>query len=224
MKNQNLNYVAPNTLAQEISENISGRIIQGNLKDGHQLKVLALADEYQTSQTTIRDALQILERSYMAKYIPRRGWFVVSISKDKIDEIWEIKKRLWGYAFRLFCMKNHDNPALISEYCEYTTRYIRAAENGQMEEAFQNNHIMADFVLQNCGNEQLRRMLTDIENMVKRIRRQGFHLSHATPEPIRITKLCMEDVLNNQPLLLEKHNEEYVEYDRQVLLSNLSKL
>jgi DNA-binding GntR family transcriptional regulator len=214
------NYTTPKTLAQQIAENISSRIIAGEFPHNYQLKVLDLAGDYSASQTVIRDALNILDKGFIVENIARKGAFVRAISSDEIYAVWEIKKRLWSYAFRLFCENHHGNIEIIAEFNRIMDGIIESGKKHLPDELFNYNFELANFLIANCESDQLAMILSSLEVQVKHYRHASILLDDNMDETARLMSAIQEAVQSNQPLLAEQYGAEFIEMDRRTLLNS----
>ncbi|SMC79348.1 GntR family transcriptional regulator [Papillibacter cinnamivorans] len=217
-------YVAPNTTARQVADHLSKRIVNGELETGRPLKILELAAEYSVSQTSVREALHILEKSYLVESVSRRGFFVKGVTADEIYDVWEIKRRLWGYAARVFTERNYASPEIRDRALELCSRLAAAAQKGKYEDAFSYNFQLSDHLIRYCGNEQLGKILQSIENLVKRWRIRSIRMGDNLGETGRLMVLFSDALRDNRPDLAEQHIEEFIRMDRRTLLEHLNEL
>lgn len=95
LRNQKLN-----SLAAQVYERLRASIIRGTLPPGSKLLELDLAQELGTSQSTIREALQRLEREGLVERHSYRGSYVTSLSATEIHECFVIRSMIEGFAAR----------------------------------------------------------------------------------------------------------------------------
>lgn len=70
------------------------RIFEGALLPGTRLRQKALADEFETSETPIREAFRRLEALGLVRLDPRRGVRVAPIDKDEVETSLLVRSRL----------------------------------------------------------------------------------------------------------------------------------
>ena len=73
---------------------IKNKILSFEYAPGYQLKEIPLAEELNLTRTPIRKAIVKLENEGLVKTYPHRGAFVVSLSREEIDEIFEVREAL----------------------------------------------------------------------------------------------------------------------------------
>jgi DNA-binding GntR family transcriptional regulator len=69
-------------------------IIMGVRGSGERLNVEAIADEYNTSVTPVRDALQMLSHEGLVDIKPRSGYFVKSITLKQLRDLLDVRRVL----------------------------------------------------------------------------------------------------------------------------------
>lgn len=79
------------SLSDQLAYIIKDKIINGELKPGEKVKVRDLAEEFQTSTTPVRDALNKVVSDGMATVSPRVGYFVKSFSDKDVDDIFFVR-------------------------------------------------------------------------------------------------------------------------------------
>jgi len=77
-----------------IYKKIRRAIIMGNLPSGERLNVEAIAQEYNTSVTPVRDALQMLSHEGLVVIKPRSGYFVESITLKQLRDLLDVRRIL----------------------------------------------------------------------------------------------------------------------------------
>ena len=76
-------------------------IIRGNFPPGQRLLEEELAHRFGVSRGPVRGALQRLEQEGLVRSYPRRGVYVVGLSREAIDEIYDMRLLLEAHAARL---------------------------------------------------------------------------------------------------------------------------
>jgi DNA-binding GntR family transcriptional regulator len=87
-------------LAKSVFDALRKAILEGKLKPGEWLRQENLATDLDVSQTTIREALNLLVGEGLAVRIPYRGVRVVMVSSSDLGDIYEMRAVLEGIAAR----------------------------------------------------------------------------------------------------------------------------
>jgi DNA-binding GntR family transcriptional regulator len=118
-------------------EHLKTSILSGRFNPGERLTEEHLAKELGISRTPIREALHKLESEGLIKPLPTRGFVASRDSKEEVEELFEIRAVLEGYALRVICGRITD-PVL--EQLEEAVQKAEDALRGHcLEELFQWN-------------------------------------------------------------------------------------
>lgn len=82
----------------QIYERIRQDILDGRYTKGQSLIEQRLAEKFGVSRTPIREVLRQLELDGLVESIPNRGVFVIGITREDIEHIYEIRQRIEGLA------------------------------------------------------------------------------------------------------------------------------
>lgn len=88
MENTKVDYV------KKIYSDLRAEIISGKIKSGVHLVETKIAAQYQTSRLHVKSAFRLLEAEHLVEYIKMRGFVVLGISTESIEEIIEIRQAL----------------------------------------------------------------------------------------------------------------------------------
>jgi DNA-binding GntR family transcriptional regulator len=90
----------PRSASAAASEVIRQAIVDGRLPPGRRLKEEELARDLGMSRTPIREALLMLESEGLIESIPRRGATVRTYAVGDLDDVYQLRALLEGYAAR----------------------------------------------------------------------------------------------------------------------------
>jgi DNA-binding GntR family transcriptional regulator len=85
-------------LVDEVTRALEEEILSGELRPADHLTVLPLAQRFGMSQSTIREALLMLERRGLVKTIPRRGAYITRLAEEEAAELCRMRALIEGYA------------------------------------------------------------------------------------------------------------------------------
>jgi len=89
------------TLASQYREAIRRDITIGNLRPGEHLKPAALATQYDTSTTVIRDSLAKLASEKLVVARPNQGYFVLSLALGELEDLTRVRVHCDSLALEL---------------------------------------------------------------------------------------------------------------------------
>ncbi|MCP3990948.1 MAG: GntR family transcriptional regulator [Actinomycetia bacterium] len=88
-------------LADEVYEQLFGRIISGRIGPGDRLIQETIAEEMDISRTPVREALLRLEHEGIIQLAERRGFVVREIAESEVRDIYQAREAIEGFAARL---------------------------------------------------------------------------------------------------------------------------
>ena len=95
-KNQSIKLL-PNAagLTRSIADALAQRIICGELAGGFALREMAIAQTYQVSRSSVREALLLLQRCYLVDIYPRRGAQVRVLTAQNVQDLYDLSTDLY---------------------------------------------------------------------------------------------------------------------------------
>jgi DNA-binding GntR family transcriptional regulator len=135
------------------SEVIREAIIDGRLAPGRRLKEEELARELGMSRTPVREALLVLQSEGLVESIPRRGATVRSYAADDLDDMYQLRAVLEGFAARRAATRiSADDVARLEESC---ARFDRLRADDDLRDLVKENLFFHNVVLEAAGSERL---------------------------------------------------------------------
>jgi GntR family transcriptional regulator of gluconate operon len=92
--------VQSEALWERVVEALRRAIVIGELPPGSHLKEPVLAQRFGVSRLPVREAIAQLDREGLVRIEPRRGAFVIGVSEEDIDDIYECRLMLETLAVR----------------------------------------------------------------------------------------------------------------------------
>ncbi len=112
-------------------------ILSGRFSPGERLAEEHLAKELGISRTPIREALHKLESEGLIKPLATRGFIASHDSREDVEELFEIRAVLEGYALRVICERISDE--VLDRLGETIRRAEEAVQAGSLDDVFQWN-------------------------------------------------------------------------------------
>jgi DNA-binding GntR family transcriptional regulator len=135
------------------SEVIREAIIDGRLAPGRRLKEEELARELGMSRTPVREALLVLQSEGLVESIPRRGATVRSYAADDLDDMYQLRAVLEGFAARRAATRiSADDVARLEESC---ARFDRLRADDDLRDLVKENLFFHNVVLEAAGSDRL---------------------------------------------------------------------
>lgn len=121
------------SLADLVVKKLRHSIISGVLLPGTHLLETELAESMGVSRGALRESLRTLQTEGLVEAVPNRGSFVAMISLKDIEEIYNLRILLEGYAVRLVAENASDEE--IAGLNELLTQTIEQAKKGDYQGA-----------------------------------------------------------------------------------------
>ena len=88
------------TLPLQIAERVGAAIVEERFAPGERLKEVDLARAFGVSRTSVREALRLLGSRGLVTILPQRGALVTLLTRDELENLFEIRAVLLGLAAR----------------------------------------------------------------------------------------------------------------------------
>jgi DNA-binding GntR family transcriptional regulator len=135
------------------SEVIREAIIDGRLAPGQRLKEEELARQLGMSRTPVREALLLLQSEGLVESTPRRGATVRSYAMDDLDDMYQLRAILEGYAARRAATRiSPDDVARLEESC---ARFDRLRAEDDLGDLVKENLFFHNVILAAAGSDRL---------------------------------------------------------------------
>ena len=109
VKEGNVTFAPKETLAVQIAQYVSDKIIRSELKPGEKIQEERLAEELGVSRSPVREALRILEKARLVEVVPRHGARVTEMSATFVDSLFDILGELYALGARRFAERSTED-------------------------------------------------------------------------------------------------------------------
>ncbi|HCU07531.1 MAG TPA: GntR family transcriptional regulator [Clostridiales bacterium] len=153
------------SLPQNLFNQLRDDILQGKIGAGEKLTEQRICKEYNVSRTPVREAFQKLELDGLIQIIPNRGAFVIGLSRQDIEDMYELRKAYEAIAVRwaIERMTEQEFEELEEAYdiMEFYT------QKGEAEKMLQINMHFHDLIYSATKNRMLQHVLTSYQIYTK---------------------------------------------------------
>jgi DNA-binding GntR family transcriptional regulator len=151
-------------------EYLKSSVLSGRFNPGERLTEEHLAKKLGVSRTPVREALHKLESEGLIKALETRGFIVSRDSRDEVNELFELRAILEGYALRIIAER------ISEEDLKQLDKLIAGAEDAlrrkRIEEVFKWNTKFHDTLYGIVvDKKRLHRLLVNIRKYVLRYRK-----------------------------------------------------
>jgi DNA-binding GntR family transcriptional regulator len=141
------------TATSAAAELIKQAIVDGRVKPGQRLKEERLARELGISRTPVREALLILQSEGLVDSSPNRGATVRSYDVEDLDDMYQLRALLEGYAARRAATRITDEGlSILDESC---ARFERLRAHEDLQELVRENFLFHTTIHEAAGSQRL---------------------------------------------------------------------
>ncbi len=201
--------------AENVYEAIKEGIISGYWKAGDRINDQELADKYQVSRLSVREALSKLVESRILEKVHWKGYYVRKITWEELESIFEIREALEQLALKNFIEKATDEE--IKKLVEAVDQSERDLKEGNYEKFMKSDFLFHEILYKDSGNPWIPYILSVAKILIDILRKiekaEGWEeVGKASVEEHReiIEKIKSKDK-NAALRLLKKHLQHHKE-------------
>jgi len=142
------------------AELIRAAIIDGRLEPGRRLKEEELARELGISRTPVREALLVLQTEGLLESAPNRGATVRTYEADDLDDLYQLRALLEGFAARLAATRiSADDLERLRESCG---RFVALRAEDDVADLVRENLLFHGIILEAAASDRLALMVRKV--------------------------------------------------------------
>jgi DNA-binding GntR family transcriptional regulator len=155
---------------EKVYDYLKSSILSGRFAPGQKLTEEYLARAIKVSRTPVREVLHKLEAEGLIKPRKKRGFFISEDSREEVEELFEIRSVLEGYALRVVSERISDQ--ILDRLNGFIKEAKKALKRGEIDEVFKWNTRFHDTLHSMVEDKkQLHRLMVDIRKFVLRYRK-----------------------------------------------------
>jgi DNA-binding GntR family transcriptional regulator len=123
-------------LRNDVYDALRQAVVSGGLSPGQRVNEAEIARQMQISRAPIREAIRQLEQEGLLESVPRRGTFVVALSRDDVEEVYTLRADLEARAIRRAITRlTSEDLATLDSLAETMSSAAVAGDMAQLLEA-----------------------------------------------------------------------------------------
>lgn len=202
-------------ITDEVFQRLHDDIMSGALPPGARLSVPALAARLGVSRSPVRDAVARLVQTRLAREEPRRGAVVANVGLYELASLYEVREVLEGLAARLAV--ETAGQRLIRALHATVTEHEQAVAAGDIPRHIECDVKFHGLIQDASGNEDLKRMLGDIQAQV-RLAMRTTTLSGGPQRAVADHQMILAAIRDGDPAAAEQAARSHVSRLRRCLL------
>ncbi|WP_020563247.1 GntR family transcriptional regulator [Methylosarcina fibrata] len=214
---------AKSETAQSIYLTLRNMILNFEIQPNSRLTETELAHSFKVSRTPIREALQRLETEELISIRPKQGCFVRGIDFDEFADYYQVRINLEMLSLETACRNMPDEA--LKKLSEVWENDAAAGDAGDAERIADLDEAFHLRLAEGGGNRVLVKMLSDINNRIRIVRRLDFtdyeRIVKTYEEHYKILQsLLKRDVATAKNDMIE-HIRKSEEFTKRLTLINL---
>jgi DNA-binding GntR family transcriptional regulator len=201
--------------------NLKSDVLAGRFNPGERLAEEHLAKSLGVSRTPVREALHKLASEGLVKPLESRGFSVARDSREEMEDLFDIRAALEGYAIRLICECISENSI------DGLQDLIRKAENAlkrkKLDEVFRYNTRFHDALHGEISHKtRFHSLIADTRNYVLRYRKDSLHYLAGAGRTIDGHKKILLAISLKDPDLCERVMREHIQEAKEEALHKIA--
>jgi DNA-binding GntR family transcriptional regulator len=214
-----MTFKVSSSLAEQITEYISDKIIRMEIKPGERVLENNIARELGVSRSPIREALRILEKTRLVELVPRKGARVTEMSENFIEQLCDIFSALMGLTGKK-CVENGtsqdfkriDNAAKTCQRC---------VQDGDTYGYYRSVFDFAMACLKATKSPLLQQMVSELMPSIQRLLYASFSIKgEDLKNNVEIVLIGNQYVQDRNGLMAEHTVCEYIRKEKEFVLKN----
>lgn len=168
------------SLAEEVTEVLRDRIINGDYEMGEKLIETRIASDLKVSRTPVRDAFRQLAKEQLVEYIPNKGCFARGFSQKDMSDIYAVRSEVEKLAIT-WAIENVDKDKInvLREHLELMSFYT---ENNMYEKLLAANEEYHNMIYQMSGSRFIVQVLKSYQDYVHTARKSTLKKEEDLPD------------------------------------------
>jgi DNA-binding GntR family transcriptional regulator len=205
---------------EKVYEWLRGAILSGRFNPEERLTEEHLAEKMGVSRTPIREALHKLESEGLIKPLETRGFIVPPDSREEVEELFDLRAVLEGYALRVICERTSGQN--LERLSECLGRAEQALEKKRINDVFKWNTQFHDTLHGMVKErERLHRMMVEMREHVLRYRRDTLQHPDAGTRTLDGHRKILLALRLKDPDLCERTMREHIQQAKEDALRTL---
>ena len=182
-------------------------ILTGQMKPGEKIIEQRLCERYGASRTPVREALRQLELDGLVEYILNRGYFVIGMSEQDFEDMFEMRKAYEIQAVKWAIERiTEEEMESLEETFEFMEFYTMRNDTEKMQVINAGFH---QIIYEASKNRMLQKLLTAFQNYLKyknpEVVKEENYFSTLLEEHRAIFKAFMDNSPRDGALTMEIH-------------------
>ncbi len=205
---------------ERVYDHLKSAILSGRFTPAERLTEEHLAEKMRASRTPVREALHKLESEGLIKPLETRGFIVSPNTKDEVEELFDLRMILEGFALRLIAGTVSDED--LEKLAKLVERAEGSLRRNRISEVFRWNTQFHDALHDMVSEKRrLHRLMVDMRKYVLRYRRDTLQSPDAGRRTLEGHRKILLALQLRDPDLCERTMREHIQQAREDALRTL---
>jgi len=201
--------------------NLKSDVLAGRFEPGERLTEEHLASGLGVSRTPVREALHKLASEGLVQPLESRGFCVAIDSREEIEDLFDIRAALEGYAIRIIC--EHISAPDIERLNGFIDKAEDALRRKALDEIFKYNTQFHDALHGVVPNKsRFKSLIADTRKYVLRYRKDSLHYLEGAKKTIGGHRKLLLAISLKDPDLCERMMREHIKEAKEEALHTIS--
>lgn len=170
-------------LSTDLYSSLRKDILKGKLHEGEKLTEQQICEQYRVSRTPVREAFKQLELEGFIENIPNRGAFVIGLTTQDLEDMYELRK-----AYEILAVKwaieriTKDELEKLEEAFEFMEFYTQKQDVDKMLNINMKFH---ELIYTASHNRMLKNVLSSYQIYIKQSRKSSSHVAGYLEEVLK---------------------------------------
>lgn len=208
-------------LREEVYNTIKEAILTGQISPGERVSIGRLLKEIGFSPTPIREALLKLEQEGFVSRQPKGGFIVSRFTKKDIEEIFDIRSLLEGYAATL--AMSHIQPKDIHWLEENIIESEQCILKNKLNKVSTLNTKFHDYLNELSRNDRLLSIINGLKDQIFQYRSAILRVPQKAKISIEHHKKMVDAIKKRNVELLKQLINEHIRVGKEIILAEIEK-
>jgi DNA-binding GntR family transcriptional regulator len=195
-------------------------IKKGDYSPGQMLTEGEIVKKLGVSRTPVREALRRLEKFGLVTSEPHKGVKVISMSNEKIKQLYEVREVLEGLSAKLIAKSR--NEAVIAKLYLILEEAEKAVEEGNVEELSRINSNFHLQIAKASNNDYLVDIMTTLQTHISLVMTKSLSSKNRPPENLKEHRMILHAIESWDPDYAEAAIKAHVRKSYETALKELT--
>lgn len=183
-------------------------LLSSKYAPGGRVDIEELCRDLGVSRTPVFDALNRLEAEGLVQIIPRRGVYLVTLSKEKAHELYSVREVLEGMATKLAAKNATDRQ--IEQLRKALDKQKSCLARGETDGYASATIKFHNTIVEAAGNKTLERFLSAVYSQMEALRLRTLYLPKRLHQSFAEHQRIFQAILKRDPELCEREARQHI--------------